>query len=63
MVLKVLLQDKWWRFKDTIKVYLYFKCPCCSGSQYRTSQFDISVNNPHGAKCIFCKSSMKTKVC
>ncbi|EPL5270070.1 cold-shock protein, partial [Proteus mirabilis] len=22
-------------------IYLYFKCPCCRGSQYRTSQFDV----------------------
>ncbi|WP_071604100.1 MULTISPECIES: cold shock small protein YmcF [Dickeya] len=36
----------------------YFKCPCCQGSQYRTSPFDVSAQNPHGAKCIFCKSVM-----
>ncbi|TFT50173.1 cold-shock protein, partial [Proteus mirabilis] len=22
-------------------IHLYFKCPCCRGSQYRTSQFDV----------------------
>ncbi|NDJ57045.1 cold-shock protein [Enterobacteriaceae bacterium 4M9] len=37
---------------------LHFKCPRCHGSQYRTSAFDISENNPFGAKCIFCKSNM-----
>ncbi|HIB8942337.1 TPA: cold-shock protein, partial [Proteus mirabilis] len=26
-------------------IHLYFKCPCCRGSQYRTSQFDVTVNN------------------
>ncbi|MGM3174355.1 hypothetical protein [Dickeya lacustris] len=36
----------------------YFKCPCCQGSQYRTSSFDVSAQNPYGAKCIFCKSVM-----
>ncbi|QGM70509.1 cold-shock protein, partial [Proteus mirabilis] len=25
-------------------IHLYFKCPCCRGSQYRTSQFDVTVN-------------------
>ncbi|MEA1062642.1 cold-shock protein [Apirhabdus apintestini] len=35
-----------------------FKCPCCQGSQYRTSVFDSSIRNPAGAKCIFCKSDM-----
>ncbi|HDS6523531.1 TPA: cold-shock protein, partial [Proteus mirabilis] len=24
-------------------IHLYFKCPCCRGSQYRTSQFDVTV--------------------
>ncbi|HGU9770448.1 TPA: hypothetical protein ACPEUL_000816 [Morganella morganii] len=51
----------WWRFKDNIIISFYFKCPCCSGSQYRTSQFDISSSNPHGARCIFCKSVMKAE--
>ncbi|MGL5965689.1 MAG: hypothetical protein ACRCZ6_00620 [Kluyvera sp.] len=37
---------------------IHFKCPCCSGSQYRTSAFDVSEKNPYGAKCIFCKSTM-----
>ncbi|MEZ2604172.1 cold shock small protein YmcF [Kluyvera intermedia] len=36
----------------------YFRCPCCHGSQYRTSIFDVSEKNPSGAKCIFCKSIM-----
>ncbi|HEY4437888.1 MAG TPA: cold-shock protein [Lelliottia sp.] len=40
--------------------YIHFRCPCCHGSQYRTSIFDVSEKNPHGAKCIFCKSSMMT---
>lgn len=40
--------------------YIHFRCPCCHGSQYRTSVFDVSDKNPHGAKCIFCKSSMIT---
>ncbi|WP_237760999.1 MULTISPECIES: cold shock small protein YmcF [Pantoea] len=35
-----------------------FQCPCCRGSQYRTSVYDVSKNNPHGAKCIFCKANM-----
>ncbi|MFO5928139.1 cold-shock protein, partial [Klebsiella pneumoniae] len=33
---------------------------CCHGSQYRTSQFDVTEKNPFGAKCIFCKSAMMT---
>ena len=40
--------------------YIHFRCPCCHGSQYRTSVFDVSEKNPHGAKCIFCKSPMVT---
>ncbi|WHP33501.1 cold-shock protein [Trabulsiella odontotermitis] len=32
----------------------------CHGSQYRTSNFDVSEKNPFGAKCIFCKASMIT---
>ncbi len=39
---------------------IHFRCPCCHGSQYRTSHFDVTANNPYGAKCIFCKSSMMT---
>ncbi|WP_150105841.1 cold-shock protein [Pantoea sp. At-9b] len=34
------------------------RCPHCQSSQYRTSAYDISSKNPHGAKCIFCKSVM-----
>ncbi|HDG1693097.1 TPA: cold-shock protein, partial [Kluyvera georgiana] len=34
------------------------RCPCCHGSQYRTSIFDVSERNPFGAKCIFCKTNM-----
>ncbi|MEW5560299.1 cold-shock protein [Enterobacter asburiae] len=37
---------------------IHFRCPCCHGSQYRTSAFDVTKSNPHGAKCIFCKSAM-----
>lgn len=37
---------------------IHFRCPCCHGSQYRVSVFDVTENNPHGAKCIFCKSAM-----
>ncbi|AVV39228.1 cold shock small protein YmcF [Pantoea vagans] len=33
-----------------------FKCLHCNGSQFRTSHFDVTRANPHGAKCIFCKS-------
>ncbi|WP_440867818.1 cold shock small protein YmcF [Symbiopectobacterium purcellii] len=40
---------------------LFLKCPCCHGSQYRTSHFDVSPWNPHGAKCIFCKSIMQVE--
>ncbi|MEP9308509.1 cold-shock protein [Enterobacter cloacae] len=40
--------------------YIHFRCPCCHGSQYRTSAFDVSEKNPFGAKCIFCKSPMIT---
>ena len=40
--------------------YIHFRCPCCHGSQYRTSAFDVSDKNPFGAKCIFCKSPMIT---
>ena len=39
---------------------IHFRCPCCHGSQYRTSIFEKKKKNPHGAKCIFCKSSMTT---
>ncbi|MEH0885002.1 hypothetical protein [Enterobacter sp. UNJFSC 003] len=38
--------------------HIHFRCPCCHGSQYRISIFDVSENNPFGAKCIFCKSTM-----
>lgn len=38
--------------------YIHFRCPCCHGSQYRTSAFDVSEKNPYGTKCIFCKSPM-----
>ncbi|MFV0261434.1 MAG: hypothetical protein ACK5JN_03200 [Kluyvera sp.] len=37
---------------------IHFRCPCCHGSQYRTSVFDVSERNPFGAKCIFCKTNM-----
>lgn len=40
--------------------HIHFRCPCCHGSQYRTSQFDVTDKNPFGAKCIFCKSAMMT---
>ncbi|EOK4043077.1 cold-shock protein [Escherichia coli] len=40
--------------------HIHFRCPCCHGSQYRTSSFDVSDRNPFGAKCIFCKSMMIT---
>ncbi|WP_419197858.1 hypothetical protein [Proteus vulgaris] len=43
-------------------IRLYFKCPRCRCSQYRTSQFDVIVNNPHGAKCIFYKSVMTAQM-
>ncbi|OUR02379.1 cold-shock protein [Pluralibacter gergoviae] len=39
---------------------IHFRCPCCHGSQYRVSHFDVSEKNPFGAKCIFCKSAMVT---
>ncbi|AWD19995.1 TPA_asm: cold-shock protein [Salmonella enterica subsp. enterica serovar Montevideo] len=39
---------------------IHFRCPCCHGSQYRTSTFDVTEQNPLGAKCIFCKSTMIT---
>ncbi|HGK4672992.1 hypothetical protein C8256_23620 [Kluyvera genomosp. 2] len=37
---------------------IHFRCPCCHGSQYRMSAFDVSEKNPFGAKCIFCKTNM-----
>ncbi|MTD40887.1 cold-shock protein [Erwinia sp. CPCC 100877] len=37
---------------------LILRCPCCQGSQFRTSHFDVSERNPYGARCIFCKSVM-----
>ncbi|QGN37857.1 cold-shock protein [Klebsiella oxytoca] len=40
--------------------HIHFRCPCCHGSQYRTSSYDVSEKNPFGAKCIFCKSAMIT---
>ncbi|WP_409411503.1 cold-shock protein [Atlantibacter sp.] len=43
-----------------MNLHIHFRCPCCHGSQYRTSHFDVSANNPFGAKCIFCKSAMIT---
>ncbi|WLI79051.1 cold-shock protein [Kosakonia sp. H02] len=39
---------------------IHFRCPCCHGSQYRISSFDMTEKNPAGAKCIFCKSAMMT---
>ncbi|WP_419470641.1 hypothetical protein [Duffyella gerundensis] len=39
-------------------IILNFKCPSCSGHQYRLSSFDVTTKNPHGAVCIFCKSVM-----
>ncbi|WFL69419.1 MULTISPECIES: cold-shock protein [unclassified Pantoea] len=41
-----------------MRIYHRLRCPHCQSSQYRTSAFDITKMNPHGAKCIFCKSSM-----
>ncbi|WP_441339537.1 cold shock small protein YmcF [Pantoea sp. GL120224-02] len=44
---------------SNINLFTYFmRCPQCQGSQYRKSVFDVSQKNPHGATCIFCKSSM-----
>ena len=45
-----------------ITQHLHFRCPCCHGSQYRTSAFDVTERNPLGAKCIFCKSTMITLI-
>ncbi|MEM8072522.1 hypothetical protein Q4R22_14410 [Morganella morganii subsp. sibonii] len=39
-------------------IALFLQCPCCCGTQYRTSHFDVSASNPYGAKCIFCKTVM-----
>ncbi|XTZ39147.1 cold-shock protein [Salmonella enterica] len=51
----------WYRVKDiSISNRIHFRCPCCHGSQYRISNFDMSEKNPFGAKCIFCKSAMTT---
>ncbi|EOK5645155.1 TPA: cold-shock protein, partial [Escherichia coli] len=25
--------------------HIHFRCPCCHGSQYRTSSFDVSDRN------------------
>ncbi|MBX4562034.1 cold-shock protein, partial [Klebsiella pneumoniae] len=25
--------------------HIHFRCPCCHGSQYRTSQFDVTEKN------------------
>ncbi|MEO3741420.1 cold-shock protein [Kosakonia oryzendophytica] len=48
-----------WFAKDLeITNRIHFRCPCCSGSQYRISSFDVTEKNPAGAKCIFCKSTM-----
>ncbi|WP_308537642.1 cold-shock protein [uncultured Kluyvera sp.] len=41
-----------------MRLNIHFRCPCCHGSQYRTSIFDVSEKNPFGAKCIFCKTTM-----
>lgn len=41
---------------------LRLKCPNCSSCQYRQSPYDISVINPYGAKCIFCKTVMMKKI-
>nr|WP_233610794.1 cold-shock protein [Citrobacter youngae] len=50
-----------WLYKVTvINNNIHFRCPCCHGSQYRTSNFDVTEKNPFGAKCIFCKSTMIT---
>nr|WP_072015695.1 cold-shock protein [Citrobacter farmeri] len=50
-----------WLFKVTVITNnIHFRCPCCHGSQYRTSSFDVTDRNPFGAKCIFCKTTMIT---
>nr|DAG12495.1 MAG TPA: Transcription initiation factor IIE, alpha FINGER, Transcription [Caudoviricetes sp.] len=50
-----------WLYKGTVITNnIHFRCPCCHGSQYRTSSFDVTEKNPFGAKCIFCKSTMIT---
>ncbi|GAB82738.1 hypothetical protein [Shimwellia blattae] len=43
---------------NDITLNIHFRCPCCHGSQYRTSVYDVSEKNPAGAKYIFCKSDM-----
>ncbi|WP_380179650.1 cold-shock protein [Kalamiella sp. sgz302252] len=35
-----------------------FRCPTCHGCQYRFSLYNITPQNPHGARCIFCKTKM-----
>ncbi|WP_420845704.1 cold shock small protein YmcF [Mixta theicola] len=35
-----------------------YRCSRCQGHQCRISLFDVSIRNPHGAICIFCKSPM-----
>ncbi|MBW6055228.1 cold-shock protein [Escherichia coli] len=41
--------------------HIHFRCPCCHGSQYRTSSFDVSDRNPfRGQNVSFCKSMMIT---
>ncbi|MBJ3816756.1 cold-shock protein [Shimwellia pseudoproteus] len=40
--------------------HINFRCPCCHGSQFRTSNYDVTEKNPFGAKCIFCKTPMVT---
>lgn len=38
---------------------IHFRCPCCHGSQYRTSHFDVS-EKPLRREMHFCKSDMVT---
>ncbi|MGX2009831.1 cold shock small protein YmcF, partial [Enterobacter asburiae] len=28
--------------------YIHSRCPCCHGSQYRTSNYDVTEKNPFG---------------
>ncbi|WP_435529713.1 cold shock small protein YmcF [Paramixta manurensis] len=41
-----------------IILILKFRCPSCSGHQYRRSMTNVTPKNPHGTFCIFCKSTM-----
>jgi CspA family cold shock protein len=43
-----------WLYKVTVITNnIHFRCPCCHGSQYRTSNFDVTEKNPFEQNVFF----------